>query len=809
MWRDMKDALRGFARTPAFTAAAVLALGIAIGANAAIFSLVDGLWLRPPGVPHPGELVHVFQTSPSTSTGTWSFAEFDALRDRTTSLSGIAAIGRRGAIMAGADGAPELMLANVVSLDFFTVLGVQADVGRLFSPADAAALSADPAVVLGHGFWQRRYGGDPSVIGSRVPLNVGQDTLPVTVLGVLPPSFRELAPDADRDLWMPVTTWQAMWGMEEFTRRDNRWFNVVGRIGPGGSIDVAASELDAVAAALAAEWPETNASRSARVVGDRSYRLGNGGSTVVALMGLVLIVVLITCVNIAHLLLARAAGRRRELALRTALGAGRRHLVRQLLVEAGTLGVLGAGAGLLVGAWFVRVLPSVLVSPPGFRSFEVFQIDGRVFLFTLVVTTVTTLLFGLAPAFAASRTNVHALIKGDSALSGVPRIDRLVGRSLVVGQIAISLALVYGAAVLSASFREVNRADLGFARTPMLTAWVPYGAAPMVLLEEGAKRVEALPGVEAVAVAIRAPLSLSGGGLAQPVVIPGGTSSPDQTPTDVKFAAVSANYLETMGAPLTRGRSFTDVESREGERVALINEAFAERFFPGVDPLGRIIRLGGPDGTDHRVLGVTTNAVISRIGEDPEPYFYVPYWRQQTGEGTLLIRTSGDASALTASVRNALRGVDQRIDPRLVITMRQYIEFSSALYRATAALATSLSAIGLILMTLGIYGVMAYQTTGRTREIGIRVAIGARRGQVVHLVLRDGWRLVVLGLAIGIPLALGAGQAMTSLLFGIGPWSVPALLLASAVLAAAVSAATFVPAWRAARVSPIVALRES
>jgi hypothetical protein len=264
-----------------------------------------------------------------------------------------------------------------------------------------------------------------------------------------------------------------------------------------------------------------------------------------------------------------------------------------------------------------------------------------------------------------------------------------------------------------------------------------------------------------------------------------------------------------MEARFTRGRAFTDAESRGGEPVAVINEAFAERFFPGVDPVGRFIRPGGADAPDHRVVGVTTNAVISRIGEPAEPYFYLPYWRERTGEATLLIRPAGSVTVLGADVRGALRSVDDRLDPRLVITMQQYLEFASSSYRTTAALATSLSLIGLLLMTLGIYGVITDQTMRRTREFGIRVAIGAEGRQVLRLVLGEGWRLAALGLAAGVPLALGAGWAMTSLLFGISPWSTAALVVSGAVLVAAVTAAALVPAWRATRVSPMTALRES
>lgn len=807
MWRDVRDALRGFGHSPGFTTAAVLALGVAIGSNAAIFSLVDGLWLRPPGVSRPGELVRIFQTTQTSSEGLWSFAEYAAIRDRATSLSGTVAVGRRGALLAAADGTTELLLANVVSLDFFSVMGIQPAAGRLFTPADAEALRAEPAIVLGHAFWQRRFGGDPAIVGSRVTLGSGEGG-PVTVLGVLPRAFRDLDPATDRDLWMPVSTWTFLDGDDEITERDNRWFEVLGRLARGTSVDAAEAEVASVAAGLARDWPETNTGRGARVIADLTYRFGNGGTEMAALLGLVLVVVLITCVNIAHLLIARAAGRRRELALRAALGAGRRQLVRQLFVEAGLLGAVGAAAGLLVAAWLVRVLPWFLVPPPGFRAFEVFQIDGRVMVFTAGIAAVTSLLFGLAPAFAAGRTNVVGLIKGDSGLMGTHRGDRRLGRALIVGQIAVSLALVYTAAVLVESFRAVDRTDLGFSRAPVLTAWVPYGTAPVSLMDEGARAVRALPGVERVAVAIRAPLSLSGSGLAQPLVVPGAPRPTGAAPPDIRYGAVSAGYFETLDLSIVQGRAFTESESRTGEPVVVINEAFARQFFAGQDPVGQLIRPGGFQAPDHRIVGVAANAVIRSIDEPAEPYYYLPYWRERAGEGTLLIRTANDAGALGALVRDTLRQLDPRLDPRMMITMAQYIDFSSGPYRTTAAVATTLGGMGLLLMTLGVYGVMTHQTAGRTREIGIRVAVGAAPGKVLRLVLGGGWRLLATGVAIGVPLALLAGEALTSLLFGVGPWSPVALVVAAIVLLLTVTLATLIPAWRATRLSTVTALRE-
>jgi predicted permease len=500
MWRDIRYAAHGLRRNPLFTLAAVLALGLAIGANATIFGLADGLWLRPPAVTRPGDLVRVFQTTETSAYGTFSFPEYTTLRDETSSFGGVIARGRRGAVMAGADGLPELLLANVVSLNFFTALGVTPEHGRVFTPDDEAALEADPGIVLGHAFWRRRFGGDPSIVGQSIDLG-REGRLPVRVLGVLPESFRELDADSDRDLWMPPETWAAMSGRDEFQAQDNRWFDVVGRLGEGIGVDAAHDEVVALAAGMARDFPGTNAGRSARAVSDIGYRLETGGVNAMALLGLVLIVVLITCVNIANLLLARTAARTRELAVRVALGAGRWPLVRQLMVESGLIGALGAVCGLLVAAWLFRLVPGILVEPPGFRSFAVFEADARVVMFTVGLTLVTTFLFGIVPALVATRTDVAVVIKGESAMGGSRRLDRTFRQVLVVGQVAVSLVLLYAASVLAQSFVEARSADLGFARRPILAVWVPFGAAPQVLTSDASRQLEQLPGVTHVAVA--------------------------------------------------------------------------------------------------------------------------------------------------------------------------------------------------------------------------------------------------------------------------------------------------------------------
>ena len=801
MWRDLKYAVRSLSRTATFTSAAILALGLAIGANATIFSLVDGLWFRPPGVRSPGELVHVMAVTAETRDGQWSFPEYRDLRDGAASFDDVVAIGRRGAVVPGADGRAELLLVNVVSTNFFTTLGIEPAAGRLFSSADAMDAAGTP-VVLGHAYWTRRFGANPGVVGTTLRIG-GATPVLVTILGVLPPGFRELAPAADRDLWMPPATWARLTGPAEFERRNDRWFEIVARRRSGVSVAAADAEVSALTAGFARAYPDGGRDRRARVISDFDQRRESGGTNAAALIGLVLLVVGITGVNVANLLLARAAARRQELALRVAIGASRLRLARQLMAESLVIGAAGAAAGVLIGMWLVRLLPSLLVDPPGLRSFTIFEVDGRVTAMTLGVAVVTTLLFGLAPSWMAARSDVAALIKRTPP--GRQRAGH-VGGSLVAAQIAISLVLLSSAAVLARSFVATGRADLGFARKSILTAWSTSGA-PVATKRAAVERLSALPGVDRVAVALRAPLSLSGGGLAQPVIIPGAGSASDVV--DVKYGAVSANYFETMGTRLISGRTFSSAEERGGDPAIVVNATFADRLLAGRDPIGAIVRLGGPTGVDHRVVGVAPPAVINEIGEAPEPYFYVPYWRRDHGEITFLIEARGDASTAAPAVRAALIEVDASLDPRRLLTMAQYIEYASGAYRATAALAAALAIVGLALTAVGVYGVMAYRTTRRVREIGIRVALGALRGQVFRLVMAEGARIGLIGVAAGLPAALLATRWLQSMLFGVGPWDGGAFAGAAALLAAAVAAATFLPAWRATRVTPSAALRES
>jgi putative ABC transport system permease protein len=512
VWHNVRYAARTLARSSSFTLTATLALGLAIGANGAIFGLVDALWFRPPGVRDSGTLVRVFGTTSTNREDPWSYPEYLAMQGTISAFESVVARGRRGAVLPAADGSPELVLVNVVSLNFFTALGVTAAQGRLFAPGDDALLEAQPGIVLGQAFWQRRFGGDPSIVGSTVRLGRGEP-VGVTVLGVLPPTFRDLDAAADRHVWLPPQTWTRLTGPEEFQRRDSRWFDVIARLRDGASVEAAEAEVATLAVSLAQEFPAANTGRSARVLSDLDYRLESGGMNAAALLGIVLLVVLITCVNVANLLLAHGTARSQEMAVRVALGAGRFTLVRQLLTESALLGVLGASAGLIIAMWLIRVLPALMPAPPGLHSLLLFDTDARVVLFTLAVTLLTMVVVSLAPAWIASRADVLPLMKGESGMYRSRHAEGVLRHVLITGQIAISVTLLCTAAVLARSFVETHRADIGISRRPLLTIWATLDL-PAGIGFEAVRQLEQLPGVAGVAVALRAPLSLSGGGAA-------------------------------------------------------------------------------------------------------------------------------------------------------------------------------------------------------------------------------------------------------------------------------------------------------
>ena len=800
---DLRYAIRTLAKSPAFTLAAVLSLAIGIGVNTAIFSLIDAFSFRPMDVPDEGRVTRLFTTSPQDNEGTFSWPEYQEFSRQARTFSGMVALGGRGARMQRPDGTFELLLINTVSENFFRVLGVGAAEGRLFPTENAAALSEHPVVALGYDFWQRRYGGDPSVVGRQIRLEGGNGQVLLTVCGIVPRTFHGIESSADRDLWAPPETWAALHGRNELEDRTFRWFVALGRIKPGASFPTASAEMSTIASRLAASWPDGNRARSARAISDLAYRLEKTRGPGVVFLAVVLLVLVMSAVNVANLLMARAAARGQELSIRTAIGANRGRIIRQMLTESALLGGGGLLAGIAIGWVLIRALPSIIGGVPGYQM-ELFHavLDVRVFAFAAALTLATTVFFGLAPALSASRSDLNALLRrgGDDRPGG-----RFPGRQILVGaQVAMSLTLLAVTSVLIASFVRTRTADLGIARGEQLALFCGVENARQV--RAAASRLRALPGVADVGFAIRAPLSVDEQGWAARVSFPERPEIGKDAPLEIRYNAIDSNFLRVLGTPVLRGRGFSEADQTTGPPTVLISQTMARRYWPGHDPVGATFRIGSR-GVEHRVIGVVRDVTFNAIDQLPEPYMYLPWFRGDYGEATFIVRTNLPAERLADTARRSLIGIDPRLDPMNITTENELIRFSGLEHRLAAELLSILGFIGLALTAIGLYGVVGWSVTRRTREIGIRIALGASRRETLALVLRQTAIVGGVGVLAGVPLALAATKAVSSLLFGTNPWDAGMFALAIAVLAAVLLAAGFIPARRATRIDPMAALR--
>lgn len=817
--RDIRYALRQLRRAPGFALTAVLTLALGIGASSAIFCIMDALWLHPMHVPHPGELVRIFSTTAQEQEGLFNYSEYQTLAQRTTALqgphAGMVAIGGRGSMMPRPDGTAAMLLTNVVSNNFFTVLGVHPLLGRVFTPQDADRLRTHPAVVLGYSCWQREFGGDPNIVGRSIPILHGKDNrYQMDVWGVLPSSFREINPDSDRDLWMASEDWAALGRSSDLTSHEFRWFHVLGRLAPGATVAQANDQSIAIAESLVVADPADNRGRSARAVSDLRYRLQIAGSSGVVLFAIVAGVVLLCTVNVAHLLLARAFSRSSEVALRISLGAKRWMVGRQLLIENTLLCIVGWAAGFGVAAVIAAFAPRLLVSEPAmlasFGDPSRFTIDWRVFFFGGLLAAATMLMLALVPLAQVRRPELIPALQAGFAARSTGRMPAF-RRAAIWLQIGISFALLVSTGALVRSFLNTRTKDIGLTRNQVLVAFTQEPDAPM--RDAVLANLRSLPGVQRAAYGIRSPLMLSEGGIAAKVLLPSHPEMHD--PTEIKYNAVSPDYLDVTGTPILRGRGFTQADDANGPASVVISQAMAQRFWPGRDPIGQVVQLPGfgtgadnkPAELDARIIGIAEDAPINQIGEIPEPYMYVPFHFSQMGEITFVVETSSNAMALAQSARQVFIHANPLLDPMMITSLPELIRYSSGNYQMMAELVSAFGFIGLALTVVGLYGFLAFRVNQRRREIGIRMALGASRESTALLVLRDTARMSAIGLALGVVMAVAATRLETSLLFGVRPLDAVSMIGALMILAVAISLAAWLPARRAASVDPIQALR--
>jgi predicted permease len=818
--QDLRYALRQLRRAPGFTFTVVLTLALGIGASSAIFCLMDGLWLHPMRVPHSERIARVFATTQQDQEGLFSYSEYQTFVQRMTAFhgdaAGLVAIGRRGSLMPRPDGTSTALFTDVVSSNFFSVLGVRPFVGRVFTASDAERLRTHPGVVLGYNYWRKQFNGDPGIVGRQIPLRHRNNQISqVDVWGVLPPSFRAIDPTGDRDLWMPVESWAFFGGASELTSHEFRWFNLLGRLTPGATAAQANQQATAIAETLKATDPANNHNRSARAISDFRYHIGQAGTSGTVLFLIVGGVVLLAIVNVAHLLLARALARAPEIALRLSLGARRWAVMRQLLAENLLLGVISLGIGLGLATALAAVLPRLLVQEPAMlesTGYGInFPIDARVFIFASALALLMFLLLALVPLSQAARSELLPVLQASAVTRTAGRAPKL-RRAAVWLQIGISFALLVSTGALIRSFLNTRTQDIGLTRNQTLIVWTqePEASARDAVLTN----LRGLPGVENVGYGIRSPLMPSEGGIAVKALLP---SHPElRDPIGIKFNAVSSEFLSVTGTRVMRGRGFTTADNENRSSVVLINQTMAQKYWPNRNPIGQTVRLLASHAVgstfDAQVIGVTENAPISQIGEMPEPFLYIPWQQYQThlenmGEVTFVLGTHQNAMSIAQNARQALIHVDPKLAPMLVTSLPELIRYSAGTYQMMAELVSVLGFIGLVLTVVGLYGFLAFRVTQRRHEIGIRMALGASRQATVWLILRDTASMAAIGLAIGFLLALAIARLETSVLFGVHPLDALSLIEALVILAIAMAAAAWLPTHRAASIEPMQALR--
>jgi putative ABC transport system permease protein len=806
--QDVRYGLRMLLKRPGFTLVAVVALALGVGANTAIFSVVNGVLLRPLPYKDPDRLVRLGEWSQQVPGMSVAYPNFLDWREQNHVFEGLAATQFDSYNLTGVD-EPERLQGRNVSANFFDLLGVAPALGRTFK-ADEDRPGAGRVCLISYGLWQRRFGGDRKIVGAQLTLN-GK---PYTVVGVLPQDYRY---GTQTDVFAPI----GLRGDEEVIKeRDNHpGIYVVARLKDGVTFGQAEAEMKAIAARLAQEYPKTNGGHGITMVSLREYFVGDIRTSLLVLLGAVGFVLLIACANVANLLLARAASRTREIAVRTALGAGRWRIVRQLLTESLILSFAGGGAGLLLAAWGVDVLrrASLDVIP----TTADIGLDRMVILFTVGVSVFTGVLFGLAPALQASKADLNGSLKegGRTGTAGAARSR--VRSALVISEVALSLMLLIGAGLLIRSFVSLRGTETGFDPRKVLTMQLSYkagkdeGRKVSNFLTQVEEKLRAVPGVEAVALSDGVPmLGASETGIHVEGRPPVETS---KQPMTVAYWA-TPGFFRAMGIRLLRGRYFDEHDAQDTPLVAVIDEDFAREMFPGEDPIGKYLAGDPQHGIPHtEIVGIVAH--VKNYGLDAPgpvqaerytPLYQVPekFMPMVAGHVTLLVRSSGtDPAAMTDAVRRAVHEVDPNQPVYNVQTMEQVLSDSIASQRLSMMLLSLFGAVAMTLAAVGIYGVMSYTVAQRTHEIGVRMALGARGRDVLKMVVGQGMTLALAGVGVGLVGAFALSRVVSSLLYGVTATDpltfagVPLVLLSVALLS------TFIPARRATKVDPMVALR--
>ncbi len=807
-------------KSPGFTFVAVLSLALGIGANTAIFTIINAVFLHPLPVEEPSRLVEMFTRDTLTFnantnfqlTGT-SLPNYEDYRDQNNAFYGLATVTFPIPLNWGGQAEPQQLNASLVSGNFFDVLGVKPYRGRTFIFDGDKKLGGSPEVVLSYSLWARRFGSDDKQIGQTISLN----GTPYTVVGIAPPSFKGIVSLGRPDvLWIPITMrdYVLTGQLKDWeNNRRFRWLSIVGRLKPQVDVPQAQAAMKTIAAGLEKEYPRDNKGRTVELFPLNQSALGINqrkqfslaGGVLMSVVGLVL---LIACVNLANLLLAQAAKREKELSIRAAMGAGRLRLVRQLLTESTLLSLLGGLAGLFIAYWGRNVLWSF--RPPFLLDGSIdLSFDGRVLGFTLLVSLFTGLVFGIIPAIKASGTDINEVLKTGGRGGALGWTHNRLRGLLVILEIALALVALVGSGLFLRSMQNAQQFNPGFESQNLLQMNFDLGALRydadhgQQFFRDAIERAKTVPGVVSASVSSN---GVFGGGLAGTIFREGEQTDPNNRGTLVNFDDVTPGHFETLRIPLISGRDFTDFDRENTTRVAVINEAMAKAIWPGQDALGRRFAIVTEPNL-LQVVGVVGTTIIGQIGEDPQPVAYLPMRQQYSPFGTLVVRTNSNPEPLIGAVRTQVQQIDKNLAFTNAQTVQQILGQGLWAARMGAALLGLFGALALILASIGIYGVLAYSVAQRTSEIGLRMALGAQPHQVLGLVLKQGMLLALIGAVVGILVALSVARLASGLLYGVSATDpltyagITLLLMGVALLAC------YLPARRATRIDPLLALR--
>jgi putative ABC transport system permease protein len=803
--QDLRYGARMLRKSPAFTLVAVITLALGIGANTAVFSIVDALVLRPLPLPDAKHLVAIYTSGKSSRgsylTGSTSYPDLVDYRAGAPAFSGIAGFENRGSLLRVGDDTVEL-LTCVVTENYFSLLGVNALHGRPFTEQEFQGSDTPQEVVISYNLWQEYLGGDPKVVGHNIRLT-GRD---LVIAGILQRQFRGTDLTAVPDVFMPAI----VWGRDEMMSRSNPRFDLLGRLKPRVDLRQAQVQMDTVAQRLAAAYPKERAERVITVkwAADSNADMRRIGYM---FLGVASLVLLIACANVAGLLLARGETRRRELATRLAIGAGRLRLTRQLLTESLLLSLLGVGMALPATLWVIQALPRMLPAQVAMMGID-FRLNERAVVFSFVAALLSIIVFGAAPAVQSYRVSLVAELKEGGVAGGIARGRTLARNALIVGQVALSVVLLTGAGLLVRTFMKVSQRDLGFnSQGQMLLLQILPGSAESArnffkTYPQMLEQIEAIPGVERASVGNRAPLADYNGGWRMTVYVPGMHLNPNEQGVPVNVGRADGGYFQTLGMALLRGRTFGPQDQPKSQQVVILNETAARRLFPGTDPLGQHFRFKGPSGPDGEVVGIVRDAKYNDATEETMPYMYVPF-TQSSGDTVLLVKTRVSAASVLPLVRREVETFDSTMSVFSVATMKDHMRAALYAQRASAQLTLLLGLLGLTLAVVGLYAVLSYYVNRRRHEIGVRIAVGAQPRAVFLMIIRRGLFLGTVGTVIGMAGAVGAMHLLASMLFGVSAHDPVTLASVACIVLAVAAVAAGVPAHQAAKVDPLTALR--